>query len=136
MDYINTKSKDSLMQDTLCLMDFSKDEMEQLFKTIYLKAEKKYVTFIEDFLANRNVKKSLKRVQMFHLSRRLNGTDLHDNNNLEQLLLNESMLSLFLKKYNVTFKKVKNHIGIYYNGVFQPLDDESKYNDGNIRYMR
>lgn len=136
MDYINTITKDFLMQDVSQFLNLSIVELFRLFETIYAESEKEPETFIENFLANRKIDKTLKRIQMFHLSRRLNGTDLHDNNNLEQLLLNESPLSLFLRKYGVTFAKVENHIGLYYKGVFQPLDDESKYENGNIWYIR
>lgn len=136
MDYINTITEDFLMQDVSQFLNLSVVELFRLFETIYAKSEKDPETFIENFLANRKMDKTLEHIQMFHLSRRLNGTDLHDNNNLEQLLLNESPLSLFLKKYGITFSKVENHIGLYYKDIFQPLDDESKYENGNIWYVR
>lgn len=84
MDYINTITKDFLMQDVSQFLNLSVVELFRLFETIYAKSEKDPEIFIENFLANRKMDKTLEHIQMFHLSRRLNGTDLRDNNNLEQ----------------------------------------------------
>lgn len=73
---------------------------------------------------------------MFHLSRRLNGTDLRENNNLEQILLEDTSISKFFKKHNVTFEKGEGHINMFYKGELQPLDNEFKYDGGNIYYVR
>lgn len=73
---------------------------------------------------------------MYHLSRRLNGTDLHLNNNLKQLLLEETPLSLFFQKHGVTFVEGNDRIDMYYKGHLQSLDNEIKYSRGNISAVK
>ena len=73
---------------------------------------------------------------MYHLSRRLNGTDLCSNNNLEQLLLEKTPLSEFFKKHGVTFIKGNSHIDMYYNGKLKLLGNEFRYSNGNMYYIR
>lgn len=74
----------------------------------------------------------LEHIQMFHLSRRLEGTDPKKNDNLEQLLLEDSPLSNFFKKYKITFKPSKGHIDLYYKDELQSLDNEFIYDGGNV----
>ena len=73
---------------------------------------------------------------MFHLSRRSDGTDIKANNNLEQLLITESPLSEFFKKHKVTFKPSEDHIDLYYGGELQSLDNEFRYDGGNVSYIK
>lgn len=73
---------------------------------------------------------------MYHLSRRLDGTDIHVNQNLKQLLLESSPLSMFFRKYKVTFTDNEGHIDMYYKGMIQPLHNEYLYDRGNMYYLR
>lgn len=82
-------------------MNLSSSEMIQIFMSIYEDTEKEPWEWVRDFLSDYIVDEVLEYIQMFHLSRRLEGTDLKANNNLEQLLLEESPLSNFFKKYNI-----------------------------------
>ena len=52
----------------------------------------------KSFLEEYGIDSSLDSIQMFHLTRRLNGTDLMTNNNLEQLLMGETPVSEFFKR--------------------------------------
>ena len=65
MDYINTITKDFLMQDVSQFLNLSVVELFRLFETIYAKSEKDPETFIENFLANRKMDKRLSTFRCF-----------------------------------------------------------------------
>ena len=67
--------------------------MTQVFMSIYEDTEKEPWEWVRDFLSDYVVNEILEYIQMFHLSRRLDGNDIKANDNLEQLLLKESPLS-------------------------------------------
>lgn len=136
MKYIDARTQDSLKQGVMELLNLSLDEMIEIFMSIDDPVEKEPSEWIQDFLSDYIVDESLEYIQMFHLTRRLNGTNLRANTNLKQLLLEETPLSNFFKKHKVTFEPSKDHIDLYYNGKFQALDDEFRYADGNIYYMK
>lgn len=136
MKYIDAVNHDSLEKGIMELLNLTREEINNIYKSIYYDTEKEPWKWVEDFLADYVVDESLEYIQMYHLSRRLNGTDLRSNNNLEQLLLEETQVSEFLKKYGVTFVKNNNHIDMYYNGKLQLLDDEFRYSNGNMYYIK
>ena len=82
-------------------LNLSASEMIQIFMSIYEDTEKEPWEWVSDFLSDNMVDEVLEHIQMFHLSRRLEGTDPKKNNNLEQLLLEDSPLSNFFKKYKI-----------------------------------
>lgn len=136
MKYIDARSIDSLKQGVVELLNLSKMEMLEIFMSIYEDKEKEPWKWVQDFLSDYIVDETLEYIQMFHLSRRLNGTDLKKNENLKQLLIEESPLSNFFKKHKVTFDLSEDHIDLYYKGKLQPLDDEFRYSGGNIYYIK
>lgn len=136
MKYIDARTQASLKQGVMEFLNLSEDEIENIFESIYSDTEKEPWKWVEDFLADYVVDGTLEYIQMFHLSRRLNGTDLHENNNLAQLLLEESPISRFFQKHNVTFEKGEGHIDMFFKGKLQPLDDEFRYDGGNMYYLR
>lgn len=137
MKYIDTKTERSLKRGVMELLKLTNNELDNMFESIYYDAEKEPGEWVEDFLSDYIVDENLEYIQMFHLTRRLDGSDIKANDNLEQLLLEESPLSCFFKKYNVTFKKADDHIELLYKGRVQPLDNEFRYSDrGNIYYVR
>ena len=136
MKYIDAKTQDSLKKGIMELLNLSPSEMIRIFISIYEDTEKEPWKWIRDFISDCILNESLKYIQMFHLSRRLNGTDLKVNNNLRQLLLEESSISEFFKKHKVTFESKDGHIDLYYKGELQPLDDEFRYDGGNIYYLK
>lgn len=103
MKYIDTRSKESLKQGVMDFLNFTEDEMNKIFHFIYCDNEKEPQKWIEDFLSEYLDDETLEYIQIFHLSRRLEGTNLYENNNLKQLLLGDNAISRFLKKHNVTF---------------------------------
>lgn len=136
MKYIDTRTQDSLKQGIMELLNLSAVEILEIFMSIYENTEKEPWKWVQDFLFDYVVDETLEYIQMFHLSRRLNGTELQENNNLSQLLLEESPLSNFFKKHNVTFEPSEGHIDMYYDGELQPLDDEFRYGEGNVYYIK
>ena len=136
MKYIDARTQNSLKVGIMEFLNLSAGEMKQTFISIYEDTEKEPWQWVRDFLSDYVVDEALEYIQMFHLSRRLNGTDLKANNNLEQLLLEESPLSNLFKKYKVTFKPSEGHIDLYYKEKQQPLDNEFRYDGGNIYYLK
>lgn len=136
MKYIDATTQNSLKQGVMELLGLSAGEMIQMFMSIYEDTEKEPWEWVRDFLSELGVNETLEYIQMFHLSRRLDGTDIQANNNLEQLLVEDSPLSDFFKKHKVTFKPYEGHIDLYYKGELQPLEDEFRYDGGNIYYLR
>ena len=136
MKYIDAANHDSLEKGIMELLNLTKEEMNSIYESIYYDTEKEPWKWVEDFLADYVVDESLEYIQTYHLSRRLNGTDLCSNNNLEQLLLEETPLSEFFKKHGVTFNKGNGHMDMYYNGRLQLLDNEFRYSNGNMYYIR
>lgn len=136
MKYIDAVNHDSLEKGIMELLTLTREEMNSIYESIYYNTEKEPWKWVEDFLADYVVDESLEYIQMYHLSRRLNSADLRSNNNLEQLLLEETPFSEFFKKYGVTFVKGNSHIDMYYNGKLQLLDDEFRYSNGNMYYIR
>ena len=135
MEYIDASNSLSLKQGVMDYLDFTEEDLEQVFETIDSVDLNPY-DWVKMFLEDYGVDISLEYIQMFHLTRRLNGTDLKANNNLEQLLLNKTALSEFFERYNVTFKKSDSHMEMYYKGILQPLDDEFYSGPGNMAYIK
>ncbi len=136
MEYIDTKTHDTLKRSVMGFLKLSENEMEQIFETIYYETEKEPWEWVGDFLLDYIGDETIDYIQMFHLTRRLNGTDLRDTYNLGQLLLSESPISEFFRRHKVTFAKGERHIELYYRGKIEPLDNEFKYSNGNMYYVR
>ena len=136
MIYIDATTQMSLKQGVMELLDLSDSEMTQMFMSIYEDTEREPWKWVRDFLSAYGVDETLEYIQMFHLSRRLEGTDIKANNNLKQLLIEASPLSDFFKKHKINFKLNEGHIDLYYKGELQPLEDEFRYSRGNIYYLR
>ena len=92
---------ESLNQGVMKVLNITKGDMIQMFDSIYSDTEKEPWKWVEDFLSDYIVDEELEYIQMYHLSRRLDGTDIHVNQNLKQLLLESSPLSMFFRKYKV-----------------------------------
>ena len=135
MEYIDASNSLSLKQGVMEYLDFTEEDLEQVFETID-SVDLEPHDWVKMFLGNYGIDISLEYIQMFHLTRRLNGTNLKANNNLEQLLLNKTALSDFFERYDVTFKKSDDHMEMYYQGILQSLDDEFYSGPGNVAYIK
>lgn len=90
MIYIDARNSLSLKRGVIDFLNFSEEELEQVFVTMDSVEEDPY-DWTKSFLEEYGIDSSLDSIQMFHLTRRLNGTDLTTNNNLEQLLIGETV---------------------------------------------
>lgn len=135
MIYIDARNQLSLKHGVMDFLNLTEEELDQVFQTIDSVGEDPN-DWTKSFLEDYCIDTSLECIQMFHLTRRLNGTDLRVNNNLEQLLLYETPLADFFKRYDVTFKKSNGHMEMYYKGSLQPLDDEYYSGPGNMAYIK
>lgn len=135
MIYIDARNQLSLKQGVIDFLNLTEKELEQVFETMDSVEDEPY-DWAKFFLEDYGIDSSLEFIQMYHLTRRLNGTDLTVNNNLEQLLLRETPVSDFFKRYDVTFKKSDGHMVMYYKGSLQPLDDEFYSGSGNMAYIK
>lgn len=95
MKYIDARTQRPLEQGGMDFLKLLKGEIIQIFMSINEDTEKEPWEWGSDYLSDSIVDETLEYIQMFHLSRRLYGTDLKANNNLEQLLLEDSPLSNF-----------------------------------------
>lgn len=121
MIYIDTRDQLSLKHGVMEFLNVTEEELELVFETIDSVDEDPY-DWVKKYLEDYGIDSPLEYIQMFHLTRRLNGTDLRTNNNLERLLLCKTPLSDFFKRYDVTFKKHNGHMELYYKGALQTLD--------------
>ena len=112
-DLLRAGSKLTSNQYCMEFLNLSADGLIQLFVSVYEDTEREPWECVEDFLSEHIVDEKLEYIQMFHLSRRLNGTDLKANSNLEKLLLGSSPLSNFFRKYKITFESGEGHINLY-----------------------
>lgn len=83
---------------------------------------------IDKFIKQNTPKQNIDKILFFHLGRRLNSGDTIGGNNLYELLTNETPLSNFLAKHNVTFSIKDGHLEINENGMQVSLENtfESK----------
>lgn len=77
--YIDAKTQNLLKQGVMEFLNFSACEMIQIFMSIYEDTEKEPWEWGRDFLSDYVIDEALKYIQMFYLSRRLDGTDLKES---------------------------------------------------------
>ena len=96
MIYIDTRDQLSLKHGVMEFLNVTEEELELVFETIDSVDENPY-DWVKKYLEDYGIDSPLEYIQMFHLTRRLNGTDLRTNNNLERLLLCKTPLSDLLR---------------------------------------
>lgn len=134
MKYIDTSTYESLKRDVMQFLNLTEEDLTSIFSLLLPEGYRQERA--KRYIENMKIEESLDYIQFFHLTRRLNGSNIVENNNLEQLLLHESPLSDFLKRYNITFRKNGRHIDMYHNDELKILDDQDRYERGNVSYLR
>ena len=132
MKYLNAKSYCFLKNSVMNFLDLSHDDYNKIIDQILCSDD------IDDEIrkiVEKRVTTELEFIQMFHLSRRLNNSNLFENDNLRNLLLKKSVMTEFFKQYNVSFEKCNNKINLLYKNVVVNISD-AKYEDynGNIEF--
>ena len=136
MIYIDAREEESLYQGVKKFLNLTDQDLKKEFEKMDSLEGDLLDNEVYDFVSKHDTDSSLEKIQMFHLTRRLNGTDITINNNLEQLLLSETPISDFFKKYKVTFKKNDGHMEMYYNGSLQFLDEDFTSGYVNMSYIK
>ena len=118
--FIDTHTKDSMENSVCNLISITAEELYQEFNRIDNAAGNDYEIWedeIEIFIGNHIPEKLPDEILLFHLARRLEGTedDVYGRN-LLNLLTTENAFSSVFKKYNVEFFEESGHIETVYNG--------------------
>lgn len=128
---VDTHNKETLQKSICDYFHLSENELYCLFDSFY-NSSRELEEAIEEYIAT-NILTPLDGVQFYHLSRRLNGSNLKMGNNLYDLLLNKSIISDFLSYYGIAFKKEADHLQLYCNGKLEELKYSSH---GNVDYLK
>lgn len=137
MIYIDTRDQLSLKHGVMEFLNVTEEELELVFETIDSVDEDPY-DWVKKYLEDYGIDSPLEYIQMFHLTRRLNGTDLRTNNNLERLLLCKTPLSDFRASLdpmpNPTNEVVAPYYGVgplwkteYSQGIVVRAEDDDDY---------
>lgn len=133
--YIDTHSRGS-MEESICrILHMGPNELGNRLRIIdNLSADDDdYIHRLDSFVAE-HVDIYPDEILLFHLSRRLRGTeDSKEGRNLADLLLSDNPFSLFLKNCNIEFIKGDRHIDVRYKGT---IVDWDKCRNGNANYMK
>ena len=130
MKYLNAESYNLLKNSVMNFLDLSNEEYNKIIDLILCSDD---IDEEISKIVEKRVTKELELIQMFHLSRRLNNSNLIENNNLRNLLLKKSVITEFFKKYDVSFEENNNKINLLYKNVVVNVSNV-KYEDyiGNI----
>lgn len=109
--YINTKTRKSIEESICQALDITIKDIDDLLVECYFRFEKDHqIFFLDDqydffkTYIRKHLKQVVDSVLFIHLSRRLDG-DTNDNTyNLADILIENTSLSSYLKKYGLTFK--------------------------------
>ncbi|MBR1433259.1 hypothetical protein [Ruminococcus sp.] len=113
--YINYALCKSRMYDTCYNMDIFDEEIARFYSELKLSG-------------------TIDEIYVYHLTRRLNSSiDDLSSDNLKSLLLDESAISSFLRKHEVSFKLSEDHPLLFYKGKEVKLTNTM---ETNVRYLR
>lgn len=139
---IDTRSKECMENSMSTYLDISVDELYQYIDYASDKAHKDQWVFntdifrdeLDTIIADLQPEKQIDEMLLFHLSRRLHGTeDDVSGRNLEDLLTTENPLSEFLRQHKIEFKRGAQNIITFYKGTEVDWD---KCRNGNSSYMK
>lgn len=92
MKYLNAKSYSLLKNSVMNFLDLSNEDYSKIIDQILCSDD---IDEEISKIVEKRVTTELELIQMFHLSRRLNNSNLLENDNLKSLLLKESVISDF-----------------------------------------
>ena len=128
---IDTHTKESI-QNSICeYFHLTESGLLELFRSFYyssIELERAISKYVDD-----NISEFLDGVYFFHLSRRLNGSDLNSSTNLYELLLSKNIFSDFLSNYGISFKQGDNHLVLYHKG--KPIDLSQSFHE-NVAHLK
>lgn len=139
---IDTRTKESIETSLAGLLDISIDELYQYVDYAAYKARSDHWGFNTDvfeeeilnIVSDLQPEEIIDEMYVYHLSRRLENHLMGDaSDNLKSLLLNESPLSDFLKKYEIQFIDINGHPTINYKNRILELTDTF---ESDVCYLR
>lgn len=137
--YIDTTTIETMEQSVYQLLNINKEGLDELYKTCYNKFQNNHQVFILDdqydfFLeyVKKHIVDTIDKVMFVHLSRRLNKDNDNNGYNLIDTLTKETILSMLLKQYGITFS-YDQYIKMYINDKEIDLSN-NKYLKQRLEY--
>ena len=139
--FIDTFSHDRIENSLADFLSISLDNLRQYtkyFSTLVSLKNKsfdanQYYSEFSRLVAIDNIE-LINEILFFHLSRRLNGSENNTiGRNLEDLLIHDSEIKCFLKRYHIDFEIKEQHIATYY---YDKEVDWDNCENGNSCYMK
>lgn len=139
---IDTRTKESMIASLASYLDITEDELFQYIDYAANKAQLDSWTFNTDIFeeellsifSDLQPEKQIDEIYVYHLTRRLNGSiEDKSSDNLKSLLLKESPISSFLRRYGITFIEKDGHPVIVFNDNEISLEDTLK---SEVYYLR
>lgn len=149
---VDTRTKESLLASFIEYLQIDIDRLFSLLLSASQKARQNRWCFdstvfdaeIQSSLSNLHLVGSIDEIYVYHLTRRLNSDDSVSSDNLRSLLLDDSVISAFLKQHGVSFIKLQHPILCYkgkevnLNDTFESdacyLRNRLGYNAGRVDY--
>lgn len=132
--YIDTHSRESMEKSICNIFQMHQLELrEQLLLMGSMSGDNDYINKLDEFKLN-NCTKYPEEILLFHLTRRLHGTEDETKGcNRADLLLSVNPFSSFMHENGIDFSRDKQHINVIYKGKTVDWD---KCWHGNPSYMK
>ena len=139
--YIDTYTKEKMERSICEYLGITLDDLGDLFQEISIEAQSdgyfngyKSIEIVKKYINSHNTGAIIDEILFFHLARRLNSDrDDPTGYNLKELLTTPTILSVFLRNYDVEFCEVGGHLELFYRGESVPLDDTYR---SHVPYLR
>ena len=137
--YINTRSYQDMMQSVCEVLNINNNQLDDLLEGCYQRFQVNHPVFILDnqyhyFLdyIKDHLVVDIDEILFVHLARRLNTDSDNNGYSLIDVLVNDTALSNFLKKYGLTFK-YEQYIRMFKDNVEIDLFDDNEISN-YLRY--
>ena len=133
--YIDTHTKKAMEETIYKYLGIDEKVLCNTFDKAYHSDYDSLETIFSDFIYKYIEKNSVDEILFFHFSRRLNSeNDDFRGNNLYDLLLNDTVVSSFLKKYDIIFKKGEKHLELFHRGKLETFENVHGGNESNVKW--
>ena len=133
--YIDTHTKKAMEESIYKYLGIDEKVLCNIFDKAYNSDYDSLETIFSDFIYKYIKKNSVDEILFFHFSRRLNSeNDDFRGYNLYDLLLNDTVVSSFLKKYDIIFKKGEKHLELFHRGKLETFENVHGGNESNVKW--
>lgn len=130
--YLDTYTRQS-MESSICkCLEIECGKLKNIFENMY-KGDRECEKHLKDIVNTCNSINEIDEILVFHFSRRLNSEEDVSSYNLYDLLLKETSISNFLKKYDISFKMGEEHLELFYKGTLKEFGNS---HDPKVAYMK